>query len=404
MSETAAGALSGIKVIDLSRVLGGPYCTQMLGDHGAEIVKIEPPQGDETRSWGPPFEDDAASYFIGVNRNKEGVALDLSRPQAHEVLFRLLADADVLVDNFKIGTLERWGLGYHEVLQHRFPRLIHCRISGFGADGPYGGYPGYDAVVQGMAGLMSVNGEPDGAPVRMGVAVVDLATGMNATIAILMALVERSKSGRGQFVEATLYDSAVALLHPYIANYLLNGKAPQRTGNAHPNISPYDQFRTGTKRIFLGVGNDRQFARLCNEIGRPDLPGDARFRSNADRVANRAALREALETALATIDGEALAIRLLDAGVPAGPVMEVSDVIAHPHTLHREMIVEMAGYRGTGNPVKLSRTPATLRSTPPRFGSATRRVLVAAGYSEAEIDALIAAGIALTERRPAKAD
>jgi crotonobetainyl-CoA:carnitine CoA-transferase CaiB-like acyl-CoA transferase len=404
MSETAAGALSGIKVIDLSRVLGGPYCTQMLGDHGAEIVKIEPPQGDETRSWGPPFEDDAASYFIGVNRNKEGVALDLSRPQAHEVLFRLLADADVLVDNFKIGTLERWGLGYHEVLQHRFPRLIHCRISGFGADGPYGGYPGYDAVVQGMAGLMSVNGEPDGAPVRMGVAVVDLATGMNATIAILMALVERSKSGRGQFVEATLYDSAVALLHPYIANYLLNGKAPQRTGNAHPNISPYDQFRTGTKRIFLGVGNDRQFARLCNEIGRPDLPGDARFRSNADRVANRAALREALETALATIDGEALAIRLLDAGVPAGPVMEVSDVIAHPHTLHREMIVEMAGYRGTGNPVKLSRTPATLRSTPPRFGSATRRVLVAAGYSEAEIDALIAAGIALTEPRPAKAD
>jgi crotonobetainyl-CoA:carnitine CoA-transferase CaiB-like acyl-CoA transferase len=404
MSETAAGALSGIKVIDLSRVLGGPYCTQMLGDHGAEIVKIEPPQGDETRSWGPPFEDDAASYFIGVNRNKEGVALDLSRPQAHEVLFRLLADADVLVDNFKIGTLERWGLGYHEVLQHRFPRLIHCRISGFGADGPYGGYPGYDAVVQGMAGLMSVNGEPDGAPVRMGVAVVDLATGMNATIAILMALVERSKSGRGQFVEATLYDSAVALLHPYIANYLLNGKAPQRTGNAHPNISPYDQFRTGTKRIFLGVGNDRQFARLCNEIGRPDLPGDARFRSNADRVANRAALREALETALATIDGEALAIRLLDAGVPAGPVMEVSDVIAHPHTLHREMIVEMAGYRGTGNPVKLSRTPATLRSTPPRFGSATRRVLVAAGYSEAEIDALIEAGIALTEPRPAKAD
>jgi crotonobetainyl-CoA:carnitine CoA-transferase CaiB-like acyl-CoA transferase len=404
MSETAAGALSGIKVIDLSRVLGGPYCTQMLGDHGAEIVKIEPPQGDETRSWGPPFEDDAASYFIGVNRNKEGVALDLSRPQAHEVLFRLLADADVLVDNFKIGTLERWGLGYQEVLQHRFPRLIHCRISGFGADGPYGGYPGYDAVVQGMAGLMSVNGEPDGAPVRMGVAVVDLATGMNATIAILMALVERSKSGRGQFVEATLYDSAVALLHPYIANYLLNGKAPQRTGNAHPNISPYDQFRTGTKRIFLGVGNDRQFARLCNEIGRPDLPGDARFRSNADRVANRAALREALETALATIDGEALAIRLLDAGVPAGPVMEVSDVIAHPHTLHREMIVEMAGYRGTGNPVKLSRTPATLRSTPPRFGSATRRVLVAAGYSEAEIDALIEAGIALTEPRPAKAD
>jgi crotonobetainyl-CoA:carnitine CoA-transferase CaiB-like acyl-CoA transferase len=399
MNETAAGALAGIKVIDLSRVLGGPYCTQMLGDHGAEIIKIEPPQGDETRTWGPPFKDDAASYFIGVNRNKQGVALDLSKPAAREVLFRLLADADVLVENFKIGTLERWGLGYQEVLQHRFPRLIHCRISGFGADGPYGGYPGYDAVVQGMAGLMSVNGEPEGAPVRMGVAVVDLATGMNATIAILMALAERARSGRGQFVEATLYDSAVALLHPHIANFLLNGKKPQRTGNAHSNISPYDQFKTGTKRIFLGVGNDRQFERLCNEIGRPEIAADPRFRSNADRVVNRAALREVLESALATIDGEALAVRLLEAGVPAGPVMEVPDVIAHPHTLHREMIVEMEGYQGTGNPVKLSRTPAQLRSAPPRFGSATRRVLAAAGYSEAEIVALVESGIALTDPR-----
>jgi crotonobetainyl-CoA:carnitine CoA-transferase CaiB-like acyl-CoA transferase len=402
--ETIGGALSGIKVIDLSRVLGGPYCTQMLGDHGAEIVKIEPPQGDETRGWGPPFAGDAASYFIGVNRNKDGVALDLAKPAAREVLFRLLADADVLVDNFKIGTLERWGLGYEAVLRHRFPRLIHCRISGFGADGPYGGYPGYDAVVQGMAGLMSINGEPDGEPVRIGVAVVDLATGMNATIAILMALVERARSGRGQFVEATLYDSAVALLHPHIANFLLDGKKPRRTGNAHSNIYPYDQFKTGTKRIFLGVGNDRQFERLCNEIGRPDLPGDPRFRGNSDRVANRAALRKALEAALAAIDGEALAIRLLEAGVPAGPVMEVPDVIAHPHTVHREMIVELDGYRGTGNPVRLSRTPAGLRSAPPRFGSATRKILAAAGYGAAEIDALVAAGVALTEPRPAKGD
>ncbi|MGE5200728.1 MAG: CaiB/BaiF CoA transferase family protein, partial [Acidobacteriota bacterium] len=212
---TNTGALAGIRVIDLTRVLGGPYCTQMLGDHGAEVIKVEPPQGDETRGWGPPFQGDAASYFIGVNRNKRGVALDLSRPEGRTVLFRLLESADVLIENFKTGTLERWGMGYEAVLKQRFPRLIHCRVSGFGADGPFGGYPGYDAVVQGMAGLMSLNGEPEGAPVRVGVPVVDLATGMNASIAILLALQERQRSGRGQFVEVTLFDSAVALLHPY---------------------------------------------------------------------------------------------------------------------------------------------------------------------------------------------
>jgi crotonobetainyl-CoA:carnitine CoA-transferase CaiB-like acyl-CoA transferase len=401
MNEASSGALAGIKVIDLTRVLGGPYCTQMLGDHGAEIIKIEPPQGDETRTWGPPFHGDAASYFIGVNRNKRGIVLDLSKPQGREVLFRLLDGADVLIENFKTGTLERWGMGYEGVLRARFPRLIHCRVSGFGADGPLGGYPGYDAVVQGMAGLMSVNGEPDGAPVRVGVPVVDLATGMNATIAILMAVIERARSGKGQFVEATLYDSAIALLHPHFANFFLNGKPPVRTGNAHSNVSPYDQFRTGTKRIFLGIGNDRQFARLCAEIGHPELATDPRFKSNGDRVTNRAALRVVLEAALATVDGEALTTKLLEQGVPAGPVLEVPDVAAHPHTRHRLMVVEKDGYRGTGNPIKLSRTPASVRRLPPQFGAATREVLGEAGYSASEIEALIAAGIAIAETRKA---
>jgi crotonobetainyl-CoA:carnitine CoA-transferase CaiB-like acyl-CoA transferase len=401
MNEASSGALAGIKVIDLTRVLGGPYCTQMLGDHGAEIIKIEPPQGDETRTWGPPFHGDAASYFIGVNRNKRGIVLDLSKPQGREVLFRLLDGADVLIENFKTGTLERWGMGYEGVLRARFPRLIHCRVSGFGADGPLGGYPGYDAVVQGMAGLMSVNGEPDGAPVRVGVPVVDLATGMNATIAILMAVIERTRSGKGQFVEATLYDSAIALLHPHLANFFLNGKPPVRTGNAHSNVSPYDQFRTGTKRIFLGIGNDRQFARLCAEIGHPELATDPRFKSNGDRVTNRAALRVVLEAALATVDGEALTTKLLEQGVPAGPVLEVPDVAAHPHTRHRLMVVEKDGYRGTGNPIKLSRTPASVRRLPPQFGAATREVLGEAGYSASEIEALIAAGIAIAETRKA---
>lgn len=401
MTATTTGALAGIKVIDLSRVLGGPYCTQMLGDHGADVIKIEPPQGDETRTWGPPFQGDAASYFIGVNRNKRGVALDLSKPQGRDVVFRLLEHADVLIENFKTGTLEKWGMGYEDVLKHRFPRLIHCRVLGFGADGPLGGYPGYDAVLQAMGGLMSVNGEPEAAPLRVGVPVVDLATGMNATIAILMALLERGRSGKGQLVEATLYDSAVAMLHPHMANYFLSGKPPKRTGNSHSNVSPYDQFKTGTKRVFLAIGNDRQFARLCAELGRADLPEDPRFRSNRDRVINRGELRTELETALASVDGEALATKLLEQGVPAGPVLDVPDVINSKHAAHRLMVVEKDGYRGTGNPVKLSRTPASVRTVPPRFGEATREVLAEAGYTAAEIEALISGGIAMAETRKA---
>ena len=398
------GALAGLKVIDLSRVLGGPYCTQILGDHGADVIKVEPPQGDETRGWGPPFQGDAASYFIGVNRNKRGIALDLAKPEGREVLFRLLEGADVLVENFKTGTLERWGLGYEAVLRERYPRLIHCRVSGFGADGPLGGYPGYDAAVQGMAGLMSLNGEAEGEPLRVGVPVVDLATGLNAVIAILMALQERQRSGKGQIVEATLYDCGVALLHPYAANWFLSQKPPRRTGNAHPNVSPYDQFRTRTKRIFLAVGNNRQYARFCAEIGRPDLAEDARFRDNKDRVVNRAALRAELEGAMAAIDGEALTMRLLDLGVPCGVVQELPDVLTHPHTRHRGMVYESGEYRGVGAPLKLSRTPPGLRRAPPRFGEANREVLKEAGYGEAEIDRLIDAGIVVATMRTAAQD
>lgn len=394
-------ALAGTRIIDLTRVLGGPYCTQMLGDHGAEIIKIEPPQGDETRLWGPPFKDGDASYFIGVNRSKRGVALDLSRPEGREILLRLLESADVLIENFKTGTMEKWGLGYEAALRERFPRLIHCRISGFGAEGPLGGFPGYDAVVQGMAGLMSVNGEAEGGPVRVGVPVVDLATGMNAAIAILMALVERATSARGQFVDVTLYDSAVALMHPYMANFFLTSTAPKRSGNAHPNICPYDQFSTGTKRIFLAVGNDRQFRRLCEEIGRQSLPDDPRFRTNADRLTNKIALRIELESALSTLDGGALALKLLSLGVPAGPIEDVPSVLAHPHTRHREMVVETQSYQGIGTPIKLSRTPARPHRPPPTFGADTRVVLHEAGYTTIEIDAFILSGIAFAASKDA---
>jgi crotonobetainyl-CoA:carnitine CoA-transferase CaiB-like acyl-CoA transferase len=403
-TTSSSGALAGLKVIDLSRVLGGPYCTQMLGDHGADVIKVEPPQGDETRGWGPPFQGDAASYFIGVNRNKRGIALDLAKPDGRAVLFRLLETADVLVENFKTGTLERWGMGYDEVLSKKFPGLVHCRVSGFGADGPLGGYPGYDAAVQGMAGLMSLNGEPDGEPLRVGLPVVDLATGLNAALAIMMALHERTRSGKGQFVEATLYDCAVALLHPYAANWFLSQQQPQRTGNAHPNVSPYDQFRTRTKRIFLAVGNNRQFARFCAEIGRGELTEDKRFLDNQDRVTNRAALRREIEGAMAAMDGEELTTRLLDRGVPCGVVQELPDVLTHPHTLHRHMVYESGAYRGVGAPLKLSRTPAGLRRTPPSFGQSNRDVLREAGFAEAEIQRLMDSGIVAETMQKAAQD
>ncbi len=392
MTKASTGALSGLRIIDLTRVLGGPYCTQILGDHGADVIKVEPPSGDETRGWGPPFKDETASYFIGVNRNKRGIVLDLSRAQGRRVLLALLETANVLVENFKTGTMEKWGLGYEDTLKERFPRLVHCRISGFGADGPLGGAPGYDAVVQAMAGLMSINGEPDQQPLRVGTPVVDLGTGLYAACGILMALAERQRSGRGQFVEATLYDSALALLHPHSANWFLSGKTPQRTGNAHPNIAPYDSFQTGTKAIFVAVGNDRQFARVAAALGRPDLADDARFRSNRERSANRAALRAELEAALADVDGEAFAERLLEEGVPAGPVRDVPEALTHPHTRHREMVVERDGYRGTGTPIKLSRTPGSVRLLPPALGEASREVLAEAGFTGEEIERLIADG------------
>jgi formyl-CoA transferase len=376
------GALDGIRVIDATRVLGGPFCTQVLADHGAEVIKVEPPQGDETRGWGPPFADGTASYFLGINRNKKGMVVDLARPAGQELLGRLLEHADVFVENFKTGTLEKWGLG-HESLAKRFPKLIHCRVSGFGADGPYGGLPGYDAAIQAMAGLMSVNGEKGGEPLRIGVPVVDLVTGLNAAIGILMALHERTTSGKGQFVEAALYDCGISLLHPQLPNYYLNGNVPKSLGNAHPNICPYDVFHTASDPLFLAVGNNRQFEIMCRTIGRTDLAADPRFADNATRLENASALKAEIEGAFAAHDGPALARMLIEAGVPCGPVRSIDAVVDDPHTKHRGMVIEAAGYRGTGAPVKLSRTPAAFRSKPPAFAEHTDAVLEELGIDPA---------------------
>ncbi|OWT73603.1 MULTISPECIES: CaiB/BaiF CoA-transferase family protein [unclassified Achromobacter] len=368
-SDATPGSLAGIRVLDLSRILGGPYCGQILGDHGADVLKIEPPQGDDTRSWGPPFRDGVASYYFGLNRNKRIQHLDFSTDAGRERLLELIAQADILVENFKIGTMERWGLGF-EALSRRFPRLIWCRVSGFGADGPLGALPGYDAAIQAMSGIMSVNGEAGGDALRVGLPVVDMVTGLNAVIGVLLALQERQRSGRGQFVEAALYDSGISLLHPHAANWFMDGRVPGRTGNAHPNIYPYDTFRTRTDPLFLAVGNDRQFGVLCAVIGCPALASDPRYASSGNRSTNRAELKPALEAALAHFDAEDLLQRLLAASVPAAPVLNVDAALEHPHTAHRGMVVDMeGGYRGLGAPVKLSRTPATYRHAPLATGT-----------------------------------
>lgn len=394
-----SGALAGLKVIDLTRVLGGPYCTQILADHGADVIKIEPPQGDEVRDWGPPFHDDDASYFIGVNRNKRSLGLDLARPEGREVLLSLLEGADVLVENFKPGTMEKWGLGYAEVLNDRFPRLVHCRISGFGADGPLGGMAGYDAVVQAMTGMFSVNGHPEHGGTRMGVPLVDLGTGLYSAIGILMALVERAGSGLGQYVDMTLYDCGLALMHPHFPNYYLSGRTPGLTGNAHPNISPYDKFATATCDIFVAIGNNRAFHRFCAELGVPDLADDPRYASNGDRVVNRDALRAALEGPLSAVDGAAFAEDMLRKGLPCGPVVDSAAALAHPHTAHRHMVVEEGWYKGTGTPVKLSRTPAATKRQPPRFSQQARAVLAEHGFDDAQIERLAEAGVLVEARR-----
>lgn len=395
----SAGALAGIKVVDLTRVLGGPYCTMILSDHGAQVIKVEPPQGDEVRDWGPPFHEGDASYFIGVNRNKRAMAVDLRKPEGQKIILKLLEDADVLIENFKPGDMERWGLGYHEVLSKRFPRLIHCRVSGFGGDGPLGGLPGYDAILQAMTGLMSINGDPTTGPMRLGTAIVDMGTGLYSAVGILMAIHERTVSGQGQYLDMTLYDCGMALLHPQAANFFLNGKRPAGTGNPHPNLVPYDKYPTKTCEIFIASGNNGQFRKLCEILGMPEMADDPRYADNGQRNINRVALTETLKAAFAQHDGNEIAIKLIRNGVPAGPVLPVDQSTAAEHTAHREMVTELDWYKGIGTPIKFSRTPGGTRRPPPKFGQNGDEILNELGYTEAEIEALRRDGVVHDKRK-----
>jgi crotonobetainyl-CoA:carnitine CoA-transferase CaiB-like acyl-CoA transferase len=371
-----AGSLSGLKVVDLSRVLAGPLCAQMLADHGADVIKVESPLGDETRHLGPPFDADGqAAYFTALNRGKRAITLDLAQAEGRTTLEALIAEADIVVENFLPGTLERWNLGYEQTLRARHPRLIYCSISGFGAEGPLGGLPGYDAVLQAMCGLMSINGSPETGPTRVGIPIIDYVTGYNALTGILLALNVRNQTGRGQRVEVALFDSALAMLVPHAGNWMASGKTPMPMGSDHPNITPYGKFRAADGELFLGVVNDGQFRRFAAQVGKPELASDPRFATNPARLGHRAELRAEIEQLLAGSTVTEICGALMKAGVPAGPVNTVPQAFAQPHVAARKMLVERDGYRGTGIPVKLSDTPGTVGALPPRINQHAQEIL-----------------------------
>jgi crotonobetainyl-CoA:carnitine CoA-transferase CaiB-like acyl-CoA transferase len=394
------GALSGLRVLDMSRVLAGPLCCMMLGDHGADVIKVEPPAGDETRTWGPPFVDGESAYYLGINRNKRSIALDLATPAGRDVAQRLAASADVLVENFRAGGMDRFGLGYAE-LRELNPRLIYVSISGFGRSGPYAHVAGYDGALQAFGGFMSINGEAEDRPLKAGTAVADLATGLFANQGVLLALHARHVSGIGQQVEVSLLESLLALLHPHSSSYLNAGLVGKPHGNSHPMIAPYDLLQTADRAVFLPGGNDGQVRRLAEVLGRPDLLEDPRFRTNQDRVAHRRELLDQLEPEFRKWPAIELCRRLWDVGVPIGPVNSIDEVFADPQVLHREMLQSIphpglsAGeVRLPGFAIKMSETGPSARRHPPRLGEHTEEVLHELGYTQEEVEAFIASGVA----------
>ena len=379
------GALEGLRVADFSRVLAGPYATMLLADLGADVIKIERPGvGDETRAWHPPADDDGTStYFLSVNRNKRSVVLDLTTESGREQARALVAESDVLVENFRPGTMERLGLG-HQELRARHPRLVYCSISGFGS-GEGAAIPGYDLLVQAVGGLMSVTGTADGQPVKAGVALVDVITGLHASLGVLAALRHRDATGQGQRVEVNLLGSLLSAMVNQASAFAVAGVVPGRMGNAHPSIAPYETFPTADRPIALAVGNDRQFAMLTQTLGQPGLADDDRFRTNTDRVAHRVELRETLTRLLSARGADHWTDVLLAAGVPAGPVNGVDEAFAFARRLGLPGIVEIPAAAADGtdgrpsrqvaHPVALSRTPARYLLPPPQLGRHTEEIL-----------------------------
>lgn len=406
--QQPAGALSAVRVLDMSRVLAGPWCGQILADLGAEVIKVERPgSGDDTRSWGPPYlkdrdgrETHESAYFLSANRGKKSMTLDIATPAGQQIARRLAAQSDVLIENYKAGDLTRYNLGY-EQLRALNPRLVYCSITGFGQSGPMRNVAGYDFVIQAMGGLMSITGEadarPGGGPLRVGVAVADISTGMYATVAILAALFHRARSGEGQYIDMALLDTQVSMIANMNMNYLISGRAPQRIGNAHANIVPYQVFDAADGQFVLAVGNDTQFAKFCEAAG-CSLHQDARFRKNADRVRHRDVIVPLLADIMRrrTV-GEWVAL-LEPIGVPVGPINDLAQVFAHPQVKSRGLQLELphplaGSVPSVANPIRMSATPPRYSAAPPTLGQHTHEVLKSLGIDAAEIDALARDGV-----------
>ncbi len=384
MTAEATGALAGVRVLDLTRILAGPLCAQTLGDMGAEVIKVEPPgAGDDTRSWGPPFAGTEAggesAYFLGVNRNKRSITLNMAAKPGQEILTKLIQQCDVLVENFKAGTLEKWGFT-NDWLTSNAPRVIRCSITGYGTSGPKGGLPGYDFILQAESGLMSITGETDGDPMKYGVAIVDITTGLLACNSILAALNARHRTGRGQHVEVSLYESGLFMLANVASNHLVSGKDARRFGNGHPNIVPYTAYPVKDGMIAVAVGNDGQFVKFAAALGHAEWPADPRFVRNQDRVVNREAIDSLIIEALKTEDAGSLTAKLTEAGIPCGRINSVAQALSAPHTVACNMVETIkhptAGdVRVLGMPFSFSDTPPSIRRAPPTLGQHTEQVL-----------------------------
>ena len=370
--------LHGIRVLDLSRVLAGPYCTMVLGDLGADVIKVESPEGDETRGWGPPFTEGESAYYLCVNRNKRGIVVDFKTAEGRDILHGLIRQCDVLVENFRPSSLARFSLDFESVSVIN-PSLIYCSITGFGQTGPLREKPGYDFMIQAMGGIMSVTGEPDGEPMKSGVAVADLFAGQNAVIAILAALQARAHTGKGQHLDISLFDSQLGWLANVASNYLISGNLPKRYGNAHANIVPYQSFQASDGWFVIAVGNDRQFAKMCEVIGKQELVSDARFVTNSARVQNRDALIAILKPVFTTKTVNEW-LSLIGDEFPCGPINNLEQVFSMPQVEAREMLIhmqhpEIGDLRLVGSPLKFSETPVEYKLPPPRLGEHTERVL-----------------------------
>ncbi|MGX5668780.1 CaiB/BaiF CoA transferase family protein [Rhizobium daejeonense] len=403
--EVFPRSLDGLRILDLSRILAGPTATQLLADLGAEVIKVERPGvGDDTRGWGPPFiadaegeDSDLSAYFLCANRNKRSIAIDLATDEGAALVRRLAAISDVVIENYKPGDLARRGLGYDDIRMIK-PDIVWCSISGFGQTGPYAHRTGYDFLVQAMGGIMSITGEPEekgGRPLKVGLGIADVMCGMYATVGILAALRHRERTGEGQFIDLALYDAQVAWLINAATGHLVSGKIPGRIGNRHPNIAPYQTFPTAVGELAVAVGNDQQFARFCVVIGAPGLADDPRFRRNRDRVQNIEALDPLISQALAMESAERWEERLTEVGVPAGRVATLDQVLSHPHTLAREMVVTMKNDQGLdirllGNPLKMSATPVRFERAPPHVDQDRDHIIQL--LEEAEEAALLPAG------------